>query len=164
MDLTGLEWKASGSLPDDVGTYGTGHDYSPDWGLVLSGGVAKSGHHSDKVYQTTEDGHEFVYVADLPVSSSGHCLAIIDGRRFFAAGGDLPSAYIYHGRPQDEWTDVGALPSGRHHLPACGVVQNTQLESSSQPWKVVIAGGKSSGAKVDIYNLETDAWENGGTT
>ncbi len=108
----------------------------------------------------TKDGSHFDFLPDLPETSYGHCLTIIDETRFLVAGGGLSSVYIYDGN-EAEWNDVGVLPNGIGSYPACGVIKD---QDNGQALKVVIAGGLfgSDDYGVDIYNLERNEWQDAG--
>ncbi len=156
MSLTDLTWDSAGSLPNGAKTSSSGSDHSPQWGLIVSGGLDENDDNRRTVLKTM-DGLNFESLPDLPEASARHCLTIVDNARFLVAGGGLDSVYIYDS-VDTQWIDIGALPSGPVDYPACGVVQDLE---NGLPLKVVIAG-VGSGYDVDIYNLETNEWESGG--
>ena len=156
MDLTTLEWFIDGFLPDGLFTSEAGYDHSPEWGLLMSGGVDSDFNSTGTVLRTM-DGSQFDHLPELPETSQGHCLTIIDDTRFLVAGGSLQTTYIWDDN-QSQWTDIGPIPSGSNYYVSCGVVRDPE---SDAPLKVVVAGvGSKNG--VDIYNLETNNWEDGG--
>ncbi len=157
MSLTDLQWEFEGdSLPDGARS-SSGYAHSSDWGMVSSGGQNGDGEFLGTVLQT-RDGSNFDFLPDLPEVAHSHCLTVIDETRLFAAGGRLDRVYIFDAN-DSAWSDVGALPSGSSLYLVCGVVRDT---NDGRALKVVVAGAGSDLDAVDIYNLETMQWQDGG--
>ncbi len=160
MSPIDLHWVGSGNLPDALELSFSGYDHSDEWGLVISGGNPEFGVNLPTVIQT-RDGFRFNYLPDLPEASTGHCLTTIDENRLLVAGGHMETVHIYDAEVS-QWTPVGPLPSGglldQFHV-TCGVVRDP---ADGRALKVVVAGLGPDVDQVDIYNLETGAWESGG--
>ena len=61
------------------------YDYSPEWGLVISGGY-NGANYLTSVEQSF-DGINFTPLPDLPIEQYVHCLAIVDESTIFVTGG-----------------------------------------------------------------------------
>ena len=60
-------------------------DYSPEWGLVISGGY--DGENYLTSVEQSFDGINFTPLPDLPIEQYLHCLAIVDDNTLFVTGG-----------------------------------------------------------------------------
>ena len=93
-------WEQYGKV--DFKSYSMAHDFSPEWGLVISGGYDGSPGGFDYLsyVEQTFDGFNFKVLPVMPEPLYRHCLVIVDEDTLFVSGGlvsstNLNNTYLY---------------------------------------------------------------------